>query len=107
MFRTHSLHLDYPKDKLVKKTRDAGADDDDENENDPDIPDDVRPFSIRNPGDCTSENQYGYTKGKPCVLVKMNKVDLSSPHIRLCRENNHVRFVLDCRLRTNEGCASH
>ena len=78
MHRTHSLHLDYSQDKLVKKTRDDKAEDDDENENDPDMPDDFKPFSIRNPGECTSDNQYGYTRGRPCVLVKMNKVDLSS-----------------------------
>lgn len=78
MHRAYSLHLDYPPDKLVKKIRDEKAEDEDENESDPDIPDDVNPFSIRNPGECTSDNQYGYTRGRPCVLVKMNKVDLSS-----------------------------
>jgi sodium/potassium-transporting ATPase subunit beta len=31
-------------------------------------------FSINYPGNCTSANQYGFTTGQPCVLVKMNKV---------------------------------
>ena len=74
--------LDYPQEeeKQLKKRVDNknDADDDDENENESDKPEDVKPFKIGNPGDCTSENQYGYPKGKPCVLVKMNKVNLLS-----------------------------
>jgi len=31
-------------------------------------------FIIYNPGSCTPENDYGYSSGKPCVLVKMNKI---------------------------------
>lgn len=32
-------------------------------------------FPLSNLGDrCTKENQYGYAEGKPCVLLKMNKV---------------------------------
>lgn len=31
-------------------------------------------FTISNPGDCTAENQYGFSNGKPCILIKMNKV---------------------------------
>ncbi len=31
-------------------------------------------FTIPNPGFCTLENQYGFAYGRPCVLVKMNKV---------------------------------
>ena len=25
-------------------------------------------------GDCTKENNYGFEKGKPCILVKLNKI---------------------------------
>ena len=38
-------------------------------------------FTIRNPGDCTSHDAYGFLKGKPCVLVKMNKVKLNARKI--------------------------
>lgn len=31
-------------------------------------------FVINNPDQCTSASNYGYSSGKPCVLVKMNKV---------------------------------
>lgn len=31
-------------------------------------------FDINQPGDCTSQNNYGFSQGKPCVLVKMNKI---------------------------------
>ena len=35
-------------------------------------------FPLSNLGDrCTKENQYGYAEGKPCVLLKMNKVRYS------------------------------
>ena len=25
-------------------------------------------------GDCTKENEYGFKKGKPCILIKLNKI---------------------------------
>jgi len=31
-------------------------------------------FIIRNAGDCINNTNYGFNKGQPCVLVKMNKV---------------------------------
>jgi len=31
-------------------------------------------FTIRSPGECTNATGYGFPSGKPCVLVKMNKV---------------------------------
>jgi hypothetical protein len=31
-------------------------------------------FIIKDPGDCKNSSSYGYNKGQPCVLVKMNKV---------------------------------
>ncbi|CAF0790598.1 unnamed protein product [Didymodactylos carnosus] len=33
-----------------------------------------KPFNIQSPGDCTVANKFGYGDGKPCVLVKMNKI---------------------------------
>lgn len=36
-------------------------------------------FVIDKPGDCTNKSDYGFTKGKPCVLVKMNKIVGFSP----------------------------
>ncbi|CAF1151442.1 unnamed protein product [Adineta steineri] len=34
----------------------------------------VQEFNIANPGGCVSGNDYGYKNGRPCVLVKMNKI---------------------------------
>ncbi|UJR36661.1 hypothetical protein I4U23_029378 [Adineta vaga] len=31
-------------------------------------------FNIANPGECTNASLYGYSTGRPCVLVKMNKI---------------------------------
>ncbi|CAF1232946.1 unnamed protein product [Adineta steineri] len=31
-------------------------------------------FTINNPGSCTPNNQYGFSNGTPCILVKMNKI---------------------------------
>ncbi|CAF0985260.1 unnamed protein product [Adineta ricciae] len=33
-----------------------------------------RPFIIQSPHDCTPEKHYGFSTGRPCVLVKMNKI---------------------------------
>jgi len=33
-----------------------------------------RKFSIRNPGECKNDTQYGFSRTRPCVLVKMNKI---------------------------------
>jgi sodium/potassium-transporting ATPase subunit beta len=33
-----------------------------------------RKFSIKDPGPCRNETQFGYANGQPCVLVKMNKI---------------------------------
>ncbi len=41
---------------------------------DNDNPTGTNKFTIPNPGGCTPENEYGYSSGQPCVLVKMNKV---------------------------------
>ena len=35
-------------------------------------------FTIPNPGECTNADEYGFRSGKPCVLVKMNKVRIHS-----------------------------
>jgi len=31
-------------------------------------------FTIREPNPCTAQNYYGFNRGQPCVLVKMNKI---------------------------------
>ncbi len=33
-------------------------------------------FQISNVGDCRNDTQYGFQFGRPCVLVKMNKVSV-------------------------------
>jgi sodium/potassium-transporting ATPase subunit beta len=35
---------------------------------------DTKKFIIQNPGDCRNQTQYGFQKGQPCILVKMNKI---------------------------------
>jgi len=34
----------------------------------------TRKFTIQYPGECRNETNYGFRLGKPCILVKMNKV---------------------------------
>lgn len=63
--------------KKVKVENDDDDDDDDDDDKKHQAEDDrpqMQPFRIKNAGDCTSENKYGYETGKPCVLVKMNKI---------------------------------
>lgn len=31
-------------------------------------------FTIRNVSDCNSDDRYGFRDGKPCILIKINKV---------------------------------
>jgi len=38
-------------------------------------PTEINRFLINDPGSCIPENQYGISIGKPCVLIKMNKVE--------------------------------
>ncbi len=33
-------------------------------------------FTINDVNDCNSNNQYGFRDGKPCILIKINKVCL-------------------------------
>ena len=76
---------DYP-ERAVRaakpKVQDDDSDeDDDDNKGRKQAQDDrpqMQPFRIRNAGDCTSNSSYGYNNGKPCVLVKMNKVKCRS-----------------------------
>lgn len=67
LFSLRLIILDYPR---VSQTKSSGNNDD----HDDDDHDDIKEFTISNPGDCTSEKRYGFDAGKPCVLVKMNKV---------------------------------
>ncbi|CAF0925776.1 unnamed protein product [Didymodactylos carnosus] len=46
------------------------------------------PFNIDTPGDCTPEKNYGYNDGKPCVLVKMNKIVNWIPEVGRTNEDN-------------------
>lgn len=61
----------------VEKVKKDDDDDDDDDENGKKAQDNrpqMEPFKIEKPGDCTSNNKYGYASGKPCILVKMNKI---------------------------------
>lgn len=76
----HYLSFYYPdrvvQAKKVKVQNDDSDEDDDDNRKQAASDDrpQMQPFRIRNPGDCTKANSYGYNNGKPCVLVKMNKI---------------------------------
>lgn len=80
----HYLHVYYSNETRPSKKRTDDDDDDaaaDKNNNNRDDDDDddesrpkVKPFTIRNAGECNSAQQYGYAAGRPCVLVKMNKI---------------------------------
>ncbi|CAF0915005.1 unnamed protein product [Rotaria sp. Silwood1] len=63
------LQIYYWKDDNVEKGGNDGDEGDKENMGEP-----SRKFIIEKPGPCTSDNQYGFAQGKPCVLVKMNKI---------------------------------
>ncbi|CAF2760027.1 unnamed protein product [Rotaria sp. Silwood2] len=58
-------------------------------------------FKISNPGDCTSQNQYGYLNGKPCVLVKMNKIVGFLPKSGYLSEDEHAFKSAGCRSNSN------
>lgn len=78
------LEIFYPEQVVQAKKVQPAKDDKDDNDDDDDDDDkkqpfqddrpQMQPFKISNPGDCTSGNKYGYASGKPCVLVKMNKI---------------------------------
>ncbi|CAF0988980.1 unnamed protein product [Rotaria sordida] len=63
------LQIFYWKEDKVEK---AESDDEDDDPRERPVP--TRKFIINKPGDCTNATQYGFAKGKPCVLVKMNKI---------------------------------
>lgn len=54
-----------------------------------------RKFSINNPGDCRNDTQYGFSRGRPCVLVKMNKIVDFKP-IPGYRDNEAAEFQGTC-----------
>ncbi|CAM2703750.1 unnamed protein product [Rotaria socialis] len=45
-------------------------------------------FTIHDVGDCNSNNHYGYTDGKPCILIKINKLIGFIPEVRKIHANN-------------------
>lgn len=52
-------------------------------------------FSISSSGECQAANYFGYTSGRPCVLVKMNKVKPERTNdIYLCSFFLRVRVQL-------------
>jgi len=58
-----------------KNDRPERREQDDDNENDNnDRAAPIQKFVISNPGECRNDTQYGYAIGRPCVLVKMNKI---------------------------------
>ena len=70
----------------TKKTDDDNGDDNNRDDDDDDRRPEVKPFTLRNAGECNSANQYGYPTGRPCVLVKMNKVRLHHKEIKQDRK---------------------
>jgi hypothetical protein len=64
------MYLDYWKQDPVEK---RGNEDESPEEYKEKLPKPEK-FIINQPGECTSNNNYGFNQGKPCVLVKMNKV---------------------------------
>jgi len=60
------IYLDYWKQDKVENQGGTYGDDEDKQK--------FEKFIIKNPGDCTNRTGYGYSAGRPCVLVKMNKV---------------------------------
>ncbi|CAF1158039.1 unnamed protein product [Rotaria sp. Silwood1] len=61
----------------------------------------TKTFKISNPGDCTSQNQYGYSNGKPCILVKMNKIVGFIPKPGYLSEDKHAFKSARCRSNSN------
>jgi hypothetical protein len=66
-FSKKIIYLDYWKQDQVKKPDTYDETIEEKREKPP-------KFVMNNPGDCTNYTNYGFNKGKPCVLVKMNKV---------------------------------
>jgi len=69
-FSKKIIYLDYWKQDPIKKPEsdDDSAEEKGEKRKKP------SKFTISNPGDCTNNTNYGFNEGRPCVLVKMNKV---------------------------------
>jgi sodium/potassium-transporting ATPase subunit beta len=65
----HYLDVHYWTKDKVKDQDNAEQESDDENAGL-----NAKKFRINNPRDCTTQNNYGFPQGKPCVLVKMNKI---------------------------------
>ena len=50
-------------------------------------------FTINDVNDCHSDKQYGFNDGKPCILIKMNKVCLLIIIIILKISNSLTQIV--------------
>ena len=89
VFRHFFIHLVYWKNDQPERRGNEYLDDGDHDERRQTF----RKFVINRPGECTNSTQYGFARGRPCVLVKMNKVNLNiSKNIY---KNIHF-FKLDC-----------
>ncbi|CAF1253878.1 unnamed protein product, partial [Rotaria sordida] len=61
----------------------------------------TKKFKISNPGDCILQNQYGFSNGKPCILVKMNKIVGFIPKPGYLLEDEHAFKSAKCRSKSN------
>jgi len=52
-----------------------------------------RPFKMDYRHPCTSQNQYDFRQGKPCVLVKMNKIVGFEPTVGYQAEDQEARVA--------------
>ncbi|CAF3905157.1 unnamed protein product [Rotaria sordida] len=61
----------------------------------------TKKFKISNSGDCILQNQYGFSNGKPCILVKMNKIVSFIPKPGYLLEDEHAFKSAGCRSKSN------
>ncbi len=98
-----TIYLDYWKQDPIQKQ--SGEDDsqvnNDENQATP------TKFTIRNPGGCTNATEYGFRDGRPCVLVKMNKVRTNQFEKIILHLSQVVGFIPEpgCKVSEKEAYA--
>ncbi|CAF3377567.1 unnamed protein product [Rotaria socialis] len=61
----------------------------------------TKKFTISDPGDCTPQNQYGFASGKPCILVKINKIIGFEPKPGYMPEDEEAYQNAGCRPNPN------
>ena len=56
-------------------------------------------------GDCTLENNYGYKEGKPCILLKLNRIYGWNPEPFNLRQADRYTYssYTTYQYRTNQG----